>query len=58
MNIYATIDVAAITEEVVEGVYAGQIYRQLSPLPFLGHWSLTPVYPIRLVLILEIAQKI
>ncbi len=30
MNIYATIDVAAITEEVVEGVYAGQIYQDIS----------------------------
>ncbi len=30
MNIYAIIDVAAITEEVVEGVYAGQIYQDIS----------------------------
>lgn len=30
MNIYATMDVAAITEEVVEGVYAGQIYQDIS----------------------------
>ena len=30
MNIYATIDVAAITEEVIEGVYAGQIYQDIS----------------------------
>lgn len=30
MNIYATVDVAAITEEVVEGVYAGQIYQDIS----------------------------
>ncbi|KAK3178063.1 hypothetical protein OEA41_000195 [Lepraria neglecta] len=30
MNIYATIDVAAVTEEVVEGVYAGQIYQDIS----------------------------
>lgn len=30
MNIYATIDVAAITEEVVEGVYVGQIYQDIS----------------------------
>ena len=27
MNIYATVDVAAVTEEVVEGVYAGQIWQ-------------------------------
>lgn len=30
MNIYATIDVAAVTEEVIEGVYAGQIYQDIS----------------------------
>ena len=30
MNIYATVDVAAITEEVVEGVFAGQIYQDIS----------------------------
>ena len=30
MNIYATMDVAAVTEEVVEGVYAGQIYQDIS----------------------------
>lgn len=30
MNIYATLDVAAVTEEVVEGVYAGQIYQDIS----------------------------
>ena len=30
MNIYATIDVAAVAEEVVEGVYAGQIYQDIS----------------------------
>lgn len=30
MNIYATVDVAAVTEEVVEGVYAGQIYQDIS----------------------------
>ena len=30
MNIYAAVDVAAITEEVVEGVYAGQIYQDIS----------------------------
>ena len=30
MSIYATIDVAAIVEEVVEGVYAGQIYQDIS----------------------------
>ena len=30
MSIYATVDVAAITEEVVEGVYAGQIYQDIS----------------------------
>lgn len=27
MNIYATTDVAAVAEEVVEGIYAGQIYQ-------------------------------
>lgn len=30
MNIYAVVDVAAVTEEVVEGVYAGQIYQDIS----------------------------
>ncbi len=30
MNIYATIDVAAVTEEVIEGVYAGQTYQDIS----------------------------
>lgn len=30
LNIYATVDVAAVTEEVVEGVYAGQIYQDIS----------------------------
>lgn len=30
MNIYQTIDVAAVTEEVVEGVYAGQVYQDIS----------------------------
>lgn len=30
MNIYATVDVAAVTEEVVEGVYAGQVYQDIS----------------------------
>ena len=30
MNIYATMDVAAVTEEVIEGVYAGQIYQDIS----------------------------
>ena len=30
MNIYATVDVAAVTEEVIEGVYAGQIYQDIS----------------------------
>ena len=30
MNIYATIDVAAICEQVVEGVYAGQVYQDIS----------------------------
>lgn len=30
MNIYATTDVAAIAEEVVEGVYAGQVYQDIS----------------------------
>ena len=29
MNIYATTDVAAICEEVVEGVYAGQVYQDI-----------------------------
>lgn len=32
MNIYATTDVAAIAEEVVEGVYAGQIYQNISSI--------------------------
>lgn len=30
MSIYAVTDVAAIVEEVVEGVYAGQVYRDFS----------------------------
>lgn len=30
MNIYATTNVAAIVEEVVEGVYAGQVYQNIS----------------------------
>lgn len=30
MNIYATVDVAVVTEEVVEGVYAGQVYQDIS----------------------------
>ena len=30
LNIYATVDVASITEEVVEGVYAGQMYQDIS----------------------------
>ena len=30
MNIFATVDVAAVTEEVVEGVYAGQVYQDIS----------------------------
>lgn len=30
MNIYATTDVAAVCEEVVEGVYAGQVYQDIS----------------------------
>ena len=30
LNIYAVTDVAAICEEVVEGVYAGQIYQDIS----------------------------
>ena len=30
LNIYSTIDVAKIVEEVVEGVYAGQIYQDIS----------------------------
>ena len=32
MNIYAVTDVAAICEEVVEGVYAGQVYQYISSL--------------------------
>lgn len=27
MNIYAITDLAAVTEEVIEGVYAGQVYQ-------------------------------
>ena len=30
MNIYATIDVASVLEEVVEGVCAGQLYQDIS----------------------------
>ncbi|MCJ1393340.1 hypothetical protein MMC18_006213 [Xylographa bjoerkii] len=30
MNIYAITDVAAVCEEVVEGVYAGQVYQDIS----------------------------
>ncbi|KAL8842089.1 MAG: hypothetical protein Q9176_002781 [Flavoplaca citrina] len=56
MSIYAVTDVAAIVEEVVEGVYAGQIYRdfgsvdvtagsashrgQTSDRPFVGNASM------------------
>ena len=32
MNIYATVNVAAITEEVVEGVYTGQMYQDISSI--------------------------
>ena len=30
LNIYATTNVASITEEVIEGVYAGQVYQDIS----------------------------
>lgn len=30
MNIYAITNVAAVAEEVIEGVYAGQIYQDIS----------------------------
>ena len=36
MNIYATVDVAAVTEEVVEGVYAGQVYQDISSTEATG----------------------
>ena len=32
LNIYATTDVAAVCEEVVEGVYMGQVYQDISSL--------------------------
>lgn len=34
MNIYAIIDVAAVTEEVIEGVYAGQVYQDINSAEF------------------------
>ena len=34
MNIYATSDVAALAEEVIEGVYAGQMYQDSTCLIF------------------------
>lgn len=34
MNIYAIIDVAAVTEEVIEGVYAGQVYQDINSADF------------------------
>ncbi|KAG8525974.1 uncharacterized protein KY384_000736 [Bacidia gigantensis] len=30
LNVYAVVDVASIAEEVVEGVYAGQVYQDIS----------------------------
>ena len=33
-NIYEIIDVAALTEEVIEGVYAGQVYQDISSSDF------------------------
>ena len=36
MNIYATVDIAAVTEEVVEGVYAGQVYQDISSTEATG----------------------
>ena len=39
MNIYATVDVAAVTEEVVEGVYAGQVYQDISSTEATGELS-------------------
>ena len=32
LNIYATTDIAAVCEEVVEGVYMGQVYQDISSL--------------------------
>ena len=32
LNIYATTDVAAVCEEVIEGVYMGQVYQDISSL--------------------------
>lgn len=34
MNIYAITDIAAITEEVIEGVYAGQAYQDITSADF------------------------
>ena len=39
MNIYAIIDVAAVTEEVVEGVYAGQAYQDINSAEFVDFSS-------------------
>lgn len=39
MNIYSTVDVAAVTEEVVEGVYAGQVYQDISSTEATGELS-------------------
>lgn len=35
MNIYAIIDLAAITEEVIEGVYFGQLFHDISSPDFM-----------------------
>ena len=39
MNIYARIDVAAVTEEVVEGAYAGQVYQDINSAEFVDFSS-------------------
>ena len=39
MNIYAITDVAAVTEEVVEGVYAGQVYQDINSAEFVDFSS-------------------
>ena len=39
MNIYAVTDVAAVTEEVVEGVYAGQVYQDINSAEFVDFSS-------------------
>lgn len=43
LNLYATVDVAAVAEEVVEGVYAGQIYQDSKCLMYAYSLTKTPL---------------